>query len=95
MGQSFVLCVMALPFGVPEHKRDVSEDSTMEKPQDAKLSEIRQLLEYQQPLGSMLSYVGPKLRRQMKAELTMLEDQIKTLRSEIHSGGCNRLGQMS
>ena len=65
------------------------------KPQDAKLSEIRQPLEYQQQLGSMLAYVGPKLRRQLKAELTMLEDQIKTLRSEIHSGGRNRLGRMS
>ena len=43
----------------------------MENPQDAKLSEIRQLLEYQQQLSSMLPYVGPKLRRQ----LTTLEEQ--------------------
>jgi hypothetical protein len=64
----------------------------MENPQDAKLYEIRQLLEYQQQLGSMLSYVGPKLRRQLKAELTTVEDQINTLRSEIRSGSRNRPG---
>ncbi len=67
----------------------------MENPQDAKLSEIRQLREYQQQLYSMLPYVGPQLRRQLKAELTMLEEQISTLRSEIRSGGRNRPGQMS
>jgi hypothetical protein len=67
----------------------------METPQDAKLSEIRQLLGYQQQLGSMFPYVGSKLRRQLKAELTMLEDQINTLRSEIRSGGRNRPEWMS
>jgi hypothetical protein len=67
----------------------------MENPQDAKLSEIRQLLEYQQQLGTMLPYVGPKLRRQLKAELTTLEEQINELWSEIRPGGRNRLGWMS
>ena len=67
----------------------------MENPRDAKLSEIRQLLEYQQQLGSMLPYLGPKLRRQLKAELTTLEEQISTLQSEIRSGGRNRSEQMS
>ena len=57
MGQSFVLCVMALPFGVPEHKRDVSELDHGETSR-RETSEIRQLLEYQQQLGSMLAYVG-------------------------------------
>ncbi len=66
----------------------------MENPQDAKLSEIRQLLEYQQQLGSMLPYVGAKVRRQLQAELTMVEEQINTLRSEIRSGGRNRPGPM-
>ncbi len=67
----------------------------MENPRDAKLSEIRQLLEYQQQLGSMLSYVGPKLRKVLKAEQTEMEEQINELWSEIRSGGRNRPGWMS
>ena len=67
----------------------------MENPQDAKLSEIRQLREYQQQLGTMLPYVGPKLRRQLQAELTTLEEQINELSSQIRPSGRNRPGQMS
>ncbi len=63
-----------MPFGVAVQKRDVSEDSVIKNPQDAKLSEIRQLREYQQQLGTMIPYVGPKLRRQLQAELTTLEE---------------------
>ncbi len=66
----------------------------MENPRDAKLSEIRQLLEYQQQLGGMLPYVGPKLRRLLKAELTEMEEQINELWSEIRSGGRSRPGWM-
>ncbi len=67
----------------------------MENLQDAKLSEIRQLREYQQQLGTMLPYVGPKLRRQLQAELTTVEEQINELWTEIRPDGRNRPGQMS
>ncbi len=43
----------------------------------------------------MIAYVGPKLRRQLKAELTTLEEQINELSSKIRPGGRNRPGQMS
>lgn len=73
----------------------VREDSIMENPQDAKLSEIRQLQEYQKQLGIMLPYMGPRLRRQLQTELTTLEEQINQLQSEIRFGGRNRPGHVA
>ncbi len=67
----------------------------MESPREAKLSQIRQLQEYQKQLGAMLPYLGKKLKRQLQAELTTLEEQINELRSEVRSGGRNRPEQMS
>jgi hypothetical protein len=67
----------------------------MENPRGAKLSEIRQLREYQEQLTVMLPYLGPKLRKQLKAELTTLEEQINELWSEIRPGSRNRPGQMA
>ena len=67
----------------------------MENPQGRKLSEIRQLLEYQQQLGSMLPYVDKQLRRQLLSDLTVVEEQINRLRSEICPSGRNRRGQLS
>lgn len=86
---------MAVPSGVPAHKRNVSEDSIMENPRDAKLSEIRQLQEYRKQLGAMLPHLDKKLKRQLQAELTTLEEQINELWSEIRPRGCNRSGQGS
>ena len=48
----------------------------MENPQYAKLSEIRQLQEYRKQLGAMLPYLDKKLKGQLQAELTTLEEQI-------------------
>jgi hypothetical protein len=39
----------------------------MENTRDAKLSEIRQLQEYQQQPGAMLPYLDKKLKRQLQA----------------------------
>lgn len=86
---------MAVPSGVPAHKRNVSEDSVMENPRDAKLSEIRQMQEYRKQLGAMLPHLDKRLKRQLQAELTTLEEQINELWSEIRPRGCNRSGQGS
>ncbi len=67
----------------------------MENPRDAKLSEIRQLREYNRQLTIMLPYVVPRLRKHLKAELTTLEEQINELQSEIRPDGRDRPGPMS